>query len=262
MEDFFQGLHFNVQTLTSALITVAIAIIIYQIIRIPLNKLKRSNVKISNGKTTYFSFIGSFIRVAYICIVILILLSLFGVNVSSLLAGVGIASVAIGLAVQDTLKDIIRGISILSEDYFKIGDYVTINGDSGTVVRTGIRSTKIKDGLTGNIISIANRNIEKAEVSGTAIHLDIPLPYELKLSKAEEIMNEIVSACIELDNVEKADYRGVSEFADSCINYRLVAHSLKGERAQAKRDIHRAALTVMEKHHVSVPYPQLDVHQK
>ena len=205
---------------------------------------------------------GSFIRIVYICVVILILLSLFGVNVSSLLAGVGIASVAIGLAVQDTLKDIIRGISIISEDYFKIGDYVTINGDSGTVIRTGIRSTKIKDGLTGNIISIANRNIEKAEVSATTIHLDIPLPYELKLSKAEEIMGEIVNACIELENVEKAEYRGVSEFGDSSIKYRLVAHSLKGERAQAKRDILRAALTVMEKHHVSVPYPQLDVHRK
>ena len=103
MEDFFKGLNFNVQTLSSALITIAVAIIIYQIIRIPLNKLKRSNVKISNGKTTYFSFIGSFIRIAYFCVIILILLSQFGINVSSLLAGVGIASVAIGLAVQDTL---------------------------------------------------------------------------------------------------------------------------------------------------------------
>ena len=103
----------------------------------------------------------------------------------------------------------------------------------------------------------------KMRVNGDLINMDFQkmLPPDTA-AVAEEIMNEIVSACIELDNVEKAEYRGVSEFANSSINYRLVAHSLKGERAQAKRDIHRAALTVMEKHHVSVPYPQLDVHQK
>ena len=124
----FDGLNFNVQSLISAATTIVIAIVLYQAIRIPLSKLKRTNVKISNGKTTYFSFIGSFVRVIYISVVILVLLHNFGVDVSNLLAGIGIASVAIGLAVQDTLKDIIRGISILSEDYFKIGDYVTING--------------------------------------------------------------------------------------------------------------------------------------
>ena len=75
-------------------------------------------------------------------------------------------------------------------------------------------------------------------------------------------MNEIAVAVVELDNVEKAEYRGVSEFADSSINYRLVAHSLKGERAQAKRDILRTALTIMEKHRISVPYQQVDIHQK
>ena len=260
--EFFQGLNFNMQSIISAAATVVIAIVLYQIIRVPLNKLKRSNIKVSNGKTTYFSFVGSFIRVIYISTVILILLHNFGVDVSNLLAGVGIASVAIGLAVQDTLKDIIRGISILSEDYFKMGDYVTINGNSGTVIRAGIRSTKIKDGLTGNVISIANRNIELAEVSGTAMHIDIPLPYELKLSKAEEVMEEIAASVVELENVEKAEYRGVSELADSCIKYRLIAYSTKGERAQAKRDILRKVLEILEKRHISVPYPQLDVHQK
>ena len=185
------GLNFNVHSLVSAATTVVIAIVLYQAIRIPLSKLKRTNVKISNGKTTYFSFIGSFVRIIYISIVILVLLHNFGVDVSNLLAGIGIASVAIGLAVQDTLKDIIRGVSIISEDYFKIGDYVTINGNSGTVVHTGIRSTKIKDGLTGNIISIANRNIETAEVGATAMSIDIPLPYELKLEKAFSKLHHI-----------------------------------------------------------------------
>lgn len=258
----FDGLNFNLQNLISAATTVVIAIVVYQAIRLPLNKLKRSNVKVSNGKTTYFSFIGSFIRVIYFSVVILVLLHNFGVDVSNLLAGIGIASVAIGLAVQDTLKDIIRGVSILSEGYFKIGDYVTINGHSGTVIQTGIRSTKIKDGLTGNIISIANRNIETAEVEATAMSINVPLPYELKLAKAEAILNEIVESSRELEFVKELDYKGVNELGDSAIIYRIYGKSEKGKRIDAKRAILRQVLVVLEKHNISVPYTQIDVHQK
>jgi small conductance mechanosensitive channel len=260
MEKFINSLPIDLEHIISSLIVILVAILFYQILRYPakrilgLQKNKKSN--------TYMSMISSFVRTAYITIVILILLQINGVDVYSLIAGVGIASVVIGLAVQDTLKDIIRGISILSEDYFKIGDYVTINGNSGTVIHTGIRSTKIKDGLTGNIISIANRNIETAEVGATAMSIDIPLPYELKLEKAEAILNEIVESSRELEYVNELNYKGVNEFGDSAIIYRIFGKSEKGKRIDAKRAILRQALVVLEKHNISVPYPQMDVHQK
>ena len=77
-----------------------------------------------------------------------------------MLAGVGIVSVIIGLAIQDALKDIIRGFSILSEEYFSVGDVVTYGDITGKVLVLGLKTTKIKDISTENIISIANRNIE------------------------------------------------------------------------------------------------------
>lgn len=259
MEDFIKNINWD--NIISSGITIVIAIALYQIIKIPIKRAFKRGDK-NKGRNTYLSMIGSFVRMAYIVLVILFILRINGVNVDGLLAGVGIASVAIGLAVQDTLKDIIRGISIISEDYFKMGDYVTIGTDSGTVVYSGIRSTKLKDGLTGNIISIANRNIEKAEVGETTINLNIPLPYELKLSKAEEIMNEIAEASNSLEFVTECKYRGVQELADSAIEYRIFAKSEKGKRIEAKRNILHKALEVLEKHKISVPYPQLDVHRK
>ncbi len=254
--------NFTMDNLVNSLITIFIAIIVYQVIRIPINKIVSRNKKSHQSGATYFAVFSSVVRIAYIVIVLLVLLHINGFDVSTMLAGVGIVSVVVGLAVQDTLKDIIRGISILSEDYFKIGDYVTIGEHSGTVIKPGIRSTKIKDGLTGNIISIANRNIEKAEVASNVLNLNIPLPYELKLSKAEELMNEIATRAKELELVNTCEYRGVNELADSSINYRLYAETKRGERFQAKRDILGVALTVMEERKVSVPFPQLDIHQK
>ena len=258
MENFIK--HINWDNIVSSGITIIAAVIIYHIIKIPFKKAFQRDK--NKERNTYAAMVGSFVRMAYIILVALFILRINGVNVDGLLAGVGVASVAIGLAVQDTLKDIIRGISIVSEDYFKMGDYVTIGSDSGTVIYSGIRSTKLKDGLTGNIISIANRNIEKAEVSATNINLNIPLPYELKLSEAEKIMTEIAEASRELDFVTDCQYRGISSLADSAIEYRLFAKSEKGKRVDAKRNILHKTLEVLEKHKVSVPYPQIDVHRK
>ena len=252
--------HINWENIISSGVTIIVAIIFYQIIKIPFKKAFRRDK--NKERNTYAAMVGSFVRMAYIVLVALFILRINGVNVDGLLAGVGVASVAIGLAVQDTLKDIIRGISIISEDYFKMGDYVTIGSNSGTVIYSGIRSTKLKDGLTGNIISIANRNIEKAEVSATTINLDIPLPYELKLLDAEKIMAEIAEASRELDFVVDCQYRGVNNLAESAIEYRLFAKSEKGKRIDAKRNILHKTLEILEKHKVSIPYPQVDVHRK
>ena len=258
MEEFIKNINWD--NIISSGITIIIAIILYQIVKIPLKRAFQRDK--NKGRNTYMSMIGSFVRMIYIALVALFVLRINCVNVDGLLAGVGIASVAIGLAVQDTLKDIIRGVSIISEDYFKMGDYVTIGTDSGTVVYSGIRSTKLKDGLTGNIISIANRNIEKAEVSATTLNVNIPLPYELKLSDAEAIMNEIAAESAKLDNVTECQYRGVNSLADSAIEYRLFAKSEKGKRIEAKREILHKTLEILEKHKVSVPYPQMDIHRK
>lgn len=258
MEDILK--HINWDNIVSSGVTIAIAIILYQVIKIPFKKILRRDK--NKERNTYASMIGSFVRMAYIILVALFILRINGINVDGLLAGVGVASVAIGLAVQDTLKDIIRGISIISEDYFKMGDYVTIGENSGTVIYSGIRSTKLKDGLTGNIISIANRNIEKAEVGATVINLNIPLPYELKLSTAEEIMQEIATQCQDTDFVTECKYLGVNALGDSAIEYRLFAKSEKGKRVDAKRNILHKTLEILEQHKVSVPYAQVDVHRK
>ena len=205
---------------------------------------------------------SSFIRLAYIIVVILLVLQINGIDVSSLIAAAGIASVVVGLAVQDTLKDVIRGVSIISDDYYEVGETVTIGDITGTVMSVGIRSTKIRDAATGNVVTIANRNIERASKAGVKFGIIVPLPYDLKLKKAEEIMNEIAEKANALDDVSELKYVGVEEFAESAIEYKLFGSSNPKRRIQAKRAVRHLVLEVLEEHHVSIPYPQIDVHQK
>jgi small conductance mechanosensitive channel len=256
MQDFFQ--HINWNNIISSAATIVIAIVLYNIIKIPFKRaFKRDK---NRERNTILAMFASFIRIIYISLVILFVLQINGVDVSGVLAGVGVASVAIGLAIQDTLKDIIRGVSLVSEDYFKMGDYVTIGEYSGTVIYSGIRSTKLRDGLTGDIISIANRNIEKVKVAKAEININLPLPYNLALSKAEAIMDEISAACKNIETLQECEYRGVQEFAESAIEYRLYAKCEQGKRITTKRVINHKILEVLEKHKISIPFKQVDIH--
>ena len=69
----------------------------------------------------------------------LILLNLYGVNTTSLIAGLGIAGAVLGLALQDALKDIFNGLSIIFDNYFVVGDLVDYNGFVGTVTDFGLK---------------------------------------------------------------------------------------------------------------------------
>lgn len=258
MEEFFKNL--PIKNIISTIVVILISILIYVILRHPAKRIL--GLQKNNRSSTFLTMIGSFFRTLFFVVVFLIILQINGVDVSNLIAGLGIASVIMGLAVQDTLKDIIRGVSIISDDYYEVGETVTIGDVTGTVMSVGIRSTKIRDAATGNVVTIANRNIERASKAGVKFAIVVPLPYDLKLKKAEEIMNEIAEKANSLDDVSELKYVGVEEFAESAIEYKLFGSSNPKRRIQAKRAVRHLVLEVLEEHHVSIPYPQVDVHQK
>lgn len=90
-----------------------------------------------------------------------LLLSEFGLNVSALIAGVGVVGIALGLGAQTLVKDVLNGMFILLEDQYAVGDYVTVAGASGQVIEINPRRTVIRD-AEGNVHSIPNSAISVA----------------------------------------------------------------------------------------------------
>lgn len=197
-----------------------------------------------------------------IIVAVLIVLQLLGVNVSSMLAGVGIASIVIGFALQDAMKDIFRGLEIVADDYYDIGDVISFGDNVGQVKSINLRTTKLQDMNTMNIVSIANRNIDKVEVLTGYIYIQIPLPYELKVKDAEVVMKEIVNNLGKLELLTSAAYQGVTSFDTSALAYQVVVTCDPINQLQARRDALRAIFTTMEAHNLSVPYTQIDLHNK
>lgn len=249
----------------NSIVVIIISFLIYKAITHILVKSGEKNIFKgikSNKSKTYLKMLKSIIRYTFLIITVLILLEINGVNVSSMLAGVGIASVIIGFAIQDVLKDIIKGIDIISDKYFQVGDVVKYKEIEGKVISIGIKTTKIETLKDSNIISISNRNIEQVEVDSNLIYINIPMPYETEVEKAETIINDIVLTIGQNNNVNECKYKGVNELADSNINYLIEINCNPIHKLQVRRDALRSILLELDKNEVKIPYKQIDIHQK
>ena len=246
----------------TSVIVVILSIILYKSLIFFISKGEEKSLFSGKKSKTYVRLTRSIIRYVFIIITVLILLQVNGINVSSLLAGVGILGVVIGLAIQDWLKDVIRGSSILTDNYFSVGDIVKYKEIEGKVLVIGLKTTKIQDLRTNNVISIANRNIEEVEVVSNVIYVNIPMPYELSVEKAEKVIDDIILNVNKNENVEDCKYKGVNELADSYIKYLIEVKNNPLYKLQVKRDTLRTILLVMEKHNIEVPYTQIEIHEK
>ena len=254
----------NQQFLTS-IIVVAISILLYSAINYIFSKSEdKLHLKVFTGKRskTYLRLLRSVIRNLFIVITLLIILDIYGIDMNSALTGVGIMGVILGFALQDWFKDIIRGGSIISDNYFSVGDVIKYHDSLGKVLIIGLKSTRIQDLDNGNIITIANRNIEEVEIVSKIILIDVPMSYELPLSKSESIVDKIVDEVKEIENVEECTYTGVQGLNESSISYRLRVMCNPEYRPKVRKAVLRTILDVMEANGVNVPYNQLDIHNK
>ncbi|MCK9521381.1 MAG: mechanosensitive ion channel family protein [Dehalococcoidia bacterium] len=133
-----------------------------------------------------------------------LVLDTLGLNVSALVASVGVAGLAIGLGAQTLIRDVINGTFILLEDQYGVGDVVTVAGISGAVVEINPRRTVLRD-LNGHVHTIPNSAISVATnmTSGfSRINLDVTVPREIGTEDAIRMVND---ACDALAAARPAD---------------------------------------------------------
>lgn len=221
----------------------------------PLEKKRRKTLVV---------LIKHILRYVLIIIMILSLLSLYGIDISGLIAGLGIASVVLGFALQDSLKDIINGLNIMFDYYFVVGDIVTYDDFTGTVVDFGLKTTKIKK-HTGEVLVLANRNIDKViniSHERASVVISIPTAYEEKYSKVEKVLNQVmVNAKEKYENIDEVSFLGIDSFGESGVIYSI---RFSCKKRETQWDLKRAVLKdikeAYDKNNIKIPYNQLEVH--
>ncbi|MDL2290308.1 mechanosensitive ion channel family protein, partial [Paludibacteraceae bacterium OttesenSCG-928-F17] len=161
-------------------------------------------------------------------------LSNAGISVGALLGTLGIGGVAIALASQDTIKNILGGITIFTDKAFGIGDTVNINGTEGTVEDIGLRSTRIRT-YEKRLVTIPNYKVMDASIVNISkeprrrVVLKLGLVYDTapeQMKKAIQILLSIPAKTPELD---QKDFSAVfSDFADSALVVTFIYNIKKG----------------------------------
>ena len=200
--------------------------------------------------------------IVLIVVGIILVLYVNGVNVLAGLAGIGIATTIIGLALQDYLKDTIMGIRIFSDGYFGTGDVIRINGITGVVIGLTLRSTKIENVEDHSIYSIRNGEITSVERLSNLLDIMIPFPYDATNADSEKAVKEICGRVWLTGDVENCYYKGIYEFGESSISYKLRCFCKPESHPDMRLKIHRIIREVFEERGIEIPFNQLDVHMK
>ncbi len=246
----------------ACILVVILSITIYKILIAIINKsesLTASKACFGSKSRTYITLAKNFLRLFFIAITALIILQILGVNVSSILTGLGIIGVVAGLAVQDWLKDMIRGSSILSDAYCSVGDIVNYKDIEGEVLLIGLMTTKIREIATGNIRSIANRRIEEVAIVSDKLYVQLPLPYDLDIEASQEIVGEVTSQALKGKDVKKCEYLGISALSDFDIEHLLEITCKPALKNRTKRAVLQIFVSEMDKRKIAIPYSRLAI---
>ncbi len=259
----------NIKNITFALIYIIIGIIIYSIIKHLLNKTsifrKKHLNKEQSQKVKTIQIIALNVSKYLIGIfVILAILSLYGVNVKSILAGLGIGTAIIGLAFQDLAKDIIAGIFIISENQYEIGDTIEIDGFMGEVIAVGLKTTKIKN-YKGAVKIISNRNMDKIinySINNSLAVVDIGVSYDHSPKEVEEVLQKLF---IKLDGKipevkGKFQILGIDGLNDSSVVYRIAVEVESMQQFNVERILKKEIKIAFDEAKIKIPYPQIEVH--
>mgnify|MGYP001766370408 CR=1 FL=1 len=185
---------------------------------------KRSEEDVSS-KTT-ITFLGFVTRFVLWIIILLLVLDNLGVNITGLVAGLGIGGVAVALAVQNILGDLLASLSIVLDKPFVIGDFVVVDSLSGTIEHIGLKTTRIRS-LSGEQLIFSNNDLLKTRIhnyrrmSERRIVFNFGVVYQTSLAKLK-IIKDIVKDVIEKTNDARLDRVHFKEYGDSSLNFEIV----------------------------------------
>ena len=264
MKEFFDSEIFIY--IVRPVIYIGLAYILYKIITFFLIKalhtkyLKNKNKKRVN---TTLSLINNCLKYIIIFLTILLILNSFGINVSSILAGLGIVAAVLTLAFQDLAKDFIAGISIVMEDQFEIGDNVMINGFRGDVIGMGLKTTRIKD-YKGAVQIISNHMITEVtnySLNPSLAEVTISIDSDNDLDKVEKIIRKTMETIDKTYDFLKGNTElwGVEMVDQNSVTYKVAVKTKSGKDFEIQREMRKDLQDALTKAGIKMPQTHMEV---
>jgi small conductance mechanosensitive channel len=213
---------------------------------------------------TLASFLKNITYYALIAAVVIAALGQAGINVTSFLAVLGAAGLAVGLALKDSLSNFAAGVMLIMLKFFKTGDYVTAGGQSGTVTAINIFNTVLTS-PDNKVITVPNSSVLSGTITNVTandtrrVDMTFGIGYNDDLLKAKKTLERIVS---EEPRVlpEPTPLIQVMELADSSVNFVVRPWVKTSDYWGVYYALTEKVKLVFDQEGISIPYPQQDVH--
>lgn len=227
-----------------------------------IRNIAGSSERVRQRALTLGTVLRSVATVAIFVIAGLMLLSEFDIDIGPLLAGAGIAGVALGFGAQSLVKDFLTGFFMLAEDQFGVGDVVDVGEATGTVEHLGLRSTRLRD-VEGTLWHVPNGEITRvgnmSQLWARTI-LDVEVAYHTDLDRAVAVMKAVADEVWrhqeEAVILEEPEVWGVEAFGADSIAIRLAVKTLPSEQWRTARVLRARLKEAFEREGIDVPFPQ------
>ncbi len=192
-----------------------------------------------------------------------------GLDITPLLAGAGVAGLAIGLGAQSLIKDVIAGFFILLDDQFHVGDVIQAAGVSGQVERMTLRTTVVRD-LQGAVHFIPNGEIKVASnltKEWSRVVLEVGVGYQEDVDRAIAVLAEVGRSLVEDEAfgkfvLEPPQVLGVEALANSQVTIRMLIKTLPLKQWDVARELRRRIKSRFDREGIEIPYPhQVVIHR-
>jgi small conductance mechanosensitive channel len=229
-----------------------------------LTNMVRRMLRRTDMEDTLEKFLCNLLYAVLLTVVVIAAINQLGVQTTSLLAILGAAGLAVGLALQGSLSNFAAGVLIVAFRPYKVGDFIEGGGVAGTVEEVQIFTTVLKSPDNKKII-IPNSQIMISEITNYSanetrrVDLVIGCGYDDDLDKVRQILNDIIGAD---DRVleEPAPMIAVSELGDSSVNFVVRPWVKSADYWGVHCDLTEQVKKRFDQEGISIPYPQRDVH--
>jgi small conductance mechanosensitive channel len=224
----------------------------------------KSLSKVPNMDGTLRPFLSNLVRWIVLAFVIVAVLNQFGVETTSMIAVLGAAGLAIGLALQGTLSNVASGVMLLILRPFKVGDFISAGSLSGTVVEIGLFTSELKTG-DGVYIMAPNSQIWNTTITNFSrnstrrIDIVVGVAYDDDLDVAQKALQSLMDGqALVLKN--PASETMIKSLGDSSVNINMRCWVNTADYWDAFWALNKGAKAAVESAGCSIPFPQRDVH--
>ena len=260
--DFLQNLPAFLTRLVIAGAVLIVGILLLRLFRIILRKVMHRRGKASpeavHRMDTTRNIISSVVSYVWYFIIIGVILGIFGLDITSILAAAGVVGIAVAFGAQTLVKDLLSGVFIWAEGSLRVGDVVTVNDLSGAVESMSIRVTTIRN-FNGNVFIIPNgeiRSIINMSRGFKRAIVNVPCPYEENQERlVAMIKEEMEIAATEIEGINTVpDVMSIVSFEPNSVTLQIAVPCPVGQHWRVERDIRTRVKARFDREGIVMPH--------